>query len=220
MDDSENNEARLTRLERELVSSLASGSYEGWIYSGENVFDTPPWYKLGAEIVPLRAQLRGGSVASHARQLFRKHLHGIESTLREAREQVREQTNPFPGIFRMVSHRSDKEERTLFEKDFIAYAVNAQPMVEEEQRIDKSSDLLDRRAAGKNGERRSYRVELKAWMVRTGIANNDEAARRLSVSIDTLKSIMSNKGKPRYGQKTLASVLKKIGHKDADTTQN
>jgi hypothetical protein len=61
--------------------------------------------------------------------------------------------------------------------------------------------------------RRGYRKEVKDWMLRTGIETQEHAARRLAVSIDVLKSIMSDKGEPRYSAATLAIVLEKIGCK-------
>jgi hypothetical protein len=59
--------------------------------------------------------------------------------------------------------------------------------------------------------RSGYRYEIKAWMKRTGIGSQSEAARRLGVSIDVLKSIMSDKGRARFSDETLKGVLKKIG---------
>ncbi len=60
-------------------------------------------------------------------------------------------------------------------------------------------------------QRRGYRSEIKGWMKQTGIGSQSEAARRLGVSIDVLKSIMSDKGRARFSDETLKDVLKKIG---------
>jgi hypothetical protein len=63
--------------------------------------------------------------------------------------------------------------------------------------------------------RRGYRQEVKTWMRSAGIESQKQAARRLSVSIDILKSIMSNRGRARYSTETLREVLEKIGQKQA-----
>ena len=60
-------------------------------------------------------------------------------------------------------------------------------------------------------DRPAYRDEIKAWMQRVGMESQKQAAKRLAVSIDVLKSIMSGKGKKRFSEETLLSVLKKIG---------
>jgi PP-loop superfamily ATP-utilizing enzyme len=60
--------------------------------------------------------------------------------------------------------------------------------------------------------RRGYRSEVLAWMKRTGMENIRQAAKRLGVSVSTLKSIMSERGQQRYGPDTLDEVLKKIGY--------
>ncbi len=59
--------------------------------------------------------------------------------------------------------------------------------------------------------RRGYRAEIRAWMKAVGVKTNADAARRLAVSVDTLKSIMSTKGNKKYSDETRNSVLKKIG---------
>lgn len=61
--------------------------------------------------------------------------------------------------------------------------------------------------------RRGYRLEVQAWMKSIGIESQKQAAKRLGVSIDVLKSIMSDKGERRYSKETLATVLGKIGLK-------
>jgi hypothetical protein len=43
-----------------------------------------------------------------------------------------------------------------------------------------------------------------------GLDSIEQAARRLAVSKDTLKSIMSSKGKPKYGPETLKRVIEEI----------
>jgi hypothetical protein len=60
--------------------------------------------------------------------------------------------------------------------------------------------------------RRGYREQVRRWMVSKELRTIPDAARRLAVGPDTLKSIMSSKGKRRYGDDTLRSVLKQIGH--------
>jgi hypothetical protein len=65
------------------------------------------------------------------------------------------------------------------------------------------------------GARRGYRPEVLTYMAKNNIATQPMAARKLGVSLDILKSIMTNKGKPRYGQETLKRVLEEIGYKDA-----
>jgi hypothetical protein len=59
--------------------------------------------------------------------------------------------------------------------------------------------------------RQAYRPEIKAYMKAHDLGTNEMAARHLGVGLDTLKSIMSGKGKPRFSQETLEEVLKKIG---------
>jgi hypothetical protein len=66
--------------------------------------------------------------------------------------------------------------------------------------------------AGVPGARRGYRAEVRQWMLSKGLRTIPEAARRLAVGVDTLKSIMSSKGKRRYGDGTLRTVLKAIGY--------
>jgi hypothetical protein len=61
--------------------------------------------------------------------------------------------------------------------------------------------------------RRAYRPEIKAYMKAHDLGTNGMAARHLGVSLDTLKSIMSRKGKPRFSEETLEEVLKKISFK-------
>jgi hypothetical protein len=58
--------------------------------------------------------------------------------------------------------------------------------------------------------RRGYKAEVRAYMERSQISTIADAARRLGVGYDTLKSIMSSKGKPRYSKETLQNVLQKI----------
>jgi hypothetical protein len=60
--------------------------------------------------------------------------------------------------------------------------------------------------------KRGYRAEIEVWMKRSPeTSSQKQAARKLSVSIDVLKSIMSERGRPRYSQETLQRVLKQIG---------
>ena len=58
--------------------------------------------------------------------------------------------------------------------------------------------------------RRGYRAEVKRWMKDEEIKTIPDAAQRLHVGFDTLKSIMSSRGKRRYGNDTLQAVLKTI----------
>jgi hypothetical protein len=58
--------------------------------------------------------------------------------------------------------------------------------------------------------RRGYRKEVTAWMKRKTITSQSEAARELGISIDVLKSIMSDRGRARYGEGTLERVLETI----------
>jgi hypothetical protein len=64
------------------------------------------------------------------------------------------------------------------------------------------------------GARRGYRFEVHRWMreAKPPLRTVPEAARRLGVGPDTLKSIMSSRGTKRYGHDTLMRVLKEIGH--------
>jgi hypothetical protein len=48
-------------------------------------------------------------------------------------------------------------------------------------------------------------------MHQKGIRTVPEAAQRLGVGLDTLKSIMSSRGEKRYSDNTLENVLVKIG---------
>ena len=60
--------------------------------------------------------------------------------------------------------------------------------------------------------RRGYRAEVRKWMKDNELKSIPEAAERLGVGFDILKSIMSAKGTKRYGDETLRDVLKKIGY--------
>ncbi len=64
------------------------------------------------------------------------------------------------------------------------------------------------------GNRKGYRTEVRQWMKRKKLKKIDQAASKLGVSPDVLKSIMSDRGKPRFGKVSLQSVLKQIGYKD------
>ena len=63
--------------------------------------------------------------------------------------------------------------------------------------------------------RKGYRTEVRRWMKAQGLESVPQAARKLAVSDGVLKSIMSDKGRPRYSAETLANVLQKIGVKDS-----
>jgi hypothetical protein len=58
--------------------------------------------------------------------------------------------------------------------------------------------------------RRGYRAEVKKWMKDKGLRSIPDAAERLCVGLDSLKSIMSSKGEKRYGDELLKTVLEKI----------
>lgn len=60
-------------------------------------------------------------------------------------------------------------------------------------------------------QRRGYRQEVRAWMMRKEFTSVKIAAKSLGVSESTLKSIMSDRGYQRYGRDRLDAVLKKIG---------
>lgn len=59
--------------------------------------------------------------------------------------------------------------------------------------------------------KRGYRAHVRAWMKDNEITTTAAAAKHLGVSIDTLKSVMSSKGRARYSKDTLADILKKTG---------
>jgi hypothetical protein len=61
-------------------------------------------------------------------------------------------------------------------------------------------------------ERKGYRLEVREWMQRQGLTTLEQASKKLAVGLSTLKSIMSDKGKARFGKDTLQRVLSKIGH--------
>jgi len=61
--------------------------------------------------------------------------------------------------------------------------------------------------------RRGYRTEVRQWMVHQGIPTLAAAAKRLGMSLSALKSIMSERGKPRYGDAALTRILGSIGYK-------
>jgi hypothetical protein len=67
---------------------------------------------------------------------------------------------------------------------------------------------------GAKKPRHGYRREIQQWMKRAQLNDLDQARRRLGISVSTLKSIMSDKGKARYGADTLERVLKEIGYKN------
>lgn len=63
--------------------------------------------------------------------------------------------------------------------------------------------------------RRGYRAEVRKWMTDKDVKTVPDAASRLGVGHDTLKSIMSDRGEKRYSDITLAAVLKKIAGTNA-----
>jgi hypothetical protein len=79
--------------------------------------------------------------------------------------------------------------------------------------VERSGQAEPSREAGspaKPVSRRGYKAEINEWMSRNEIGTLAEAAGKLGVSIDILKSIRSSKGKARHGADTLRAVLKKI----------
>ncbi len=66
-----------------------------------------------------------------------------------------------------------------------------------------------------HNERKGYRLEVREWMQQQGLTTLEQASRKLAVGLSTLKSIMSDKGKRRYGPRTLEVVLSKIGPRRA-----
>ena len=88
----------------------------------------------------------------------------------------------------------------------------------EKEALEKSAAPMNSASVandGGSGNRKGYKAEVRQWMKRKKVETVDDAAAHLGVSVDVLKSIMSDKGKPRYGKETLESVLKKIGYKKA-----
>lgn len=71
--------------------------------------------------------------------------------------------------------------------------------------------------ATKSGRRaqRGYRTEVRQWMTRKGLKTIAAAAVQLRVSVSTLKSIMSERGEPRYSEDTCQQVLDTIRQKGA-----
>ena len=58
--------------------------------------------------------------------------------------------------------------------------------------------------------RRGYRAEVRQWMKQKHLRTVKQAADRLNVGYDILKSIMSSKGEKRYADGTLKRVLEQI----------
>jgi hypothetical protein len=83
-------------------------------------------------------------------------------------------------------------------------------VVEGYKRLDLIARNKDATAGQHIVERRGYRTEVYAWMKRKNIETIAIASKRLAVSQSTLKSIMSSRGKARYGSKTLRRVLDEI----------
>jgi hypothetical protein len=70
----------------------------------------------------------------------------------------------------------------------------------------------DAKAAKGNRPRQGYRTEVRKWMKDKQVKTIEDAAKRLHIGSSTLKSIMTSRGKKRYGEQTLKDVLEKIGH--------
>ena len=61
--------------------------------------------------------------------------------------------------------------------------------------------------------RRGYRTDVRKWMKVEQIPTVAIAAKRIGISQSALKSMMSARGKPRYGEATLTRILGIIGYK-------
>ena len=82
------------------------------------------------------------------------------------------------------------------------------------QLVTFAHELSSCRMGVESAKRRGYRPEIKAFMRKNSLRTNEAAARRLGIGVDTLKSIMSSKGTPRYSKETLNKVLETIGFKE------
>jgi hypothetical protein len=80
--------------------------------------------------------------------------------------------------------------------------------IQEELKAAIANDMVV--TAPSEAHRREYRSEIRAWMTKAEIASVKDAARRLCVSETVLKSMMTTKGKKRYGNDKLTDVLKVI----------
>ena len=67
-------------------------------------------------------------------------------------------------------------------------------------------------SAAQSPLRKGYRTEILKWMASKDLSTVAQVAKKLGVSRSTLKSIMSTKGKPRYGTETLERILAEIGY--------
>lgn len=86
-------------------------------------------------------------------------------------------------------------------------ALGIPPQEEKHEATEAQASVND--LAGQ-GKRKSYRTEVQQWMQQKNLETLEQASRRLGISHSTLKSIMSDKGKPRFGQATLERVLREI----------
>jgi len=75
----------------------------------------------------------------------------------------------------------------------------------------EARDSGDPEALAAPGRRRGYRQEIRRWMTQEKLRTLPAAARRLAISLSTLKSISSDRGKRRYGQANLIRILGIIG---------
>jgi hypothetical protein len=75
---------------------------------------------------------------------------------------------------------------------------------------DKPTQEIAFRTSTREERPRGHRKEIQAWMRRKQIETIAEAAKRLGLSKSALKSIMSSKGKARYGPATLKRILEDI----------
>jgi len=102
-------------------------------------------------------------------------------------------------------------------QDLAARAFEAEKVAQTRETIRRAQELGPpikpiSSVAQQDHPRRGYRTEVRKWMNDEQLESIPDAAKRLQVGYDVLKSIMSNRGKKRYGDETLRDVLKKIGH--------
>jgi hypothetical protein len=82
---------------------------------------------------------------------------------------------------------------------------------ESEAKASETKAAVSERAPTDNGPRQGYRTEIRAYMKQNQLTTNAMAARHFGVGVDTLKSILSGKGKLRCSTDTLKAVLTKAG---------
>jgi hypothetical protein len=93
--------------------------------------------------------------------------------------------------------------------------ANSSNAAQSEPRSDGAKAATKFEARIQQQERKGYRLEIQEWMQRQGLTTLEQASKKLAVGLSTLKSIMTDKGSPRYSTRTLDTVLSKIGHRRA-----